>query len=202
MHFSVLVLIPPDTNKIEVKVRELLSPYDQNIEVEPYKEYLNQEEIANEVKYLATLSQEKIEKMAADWEVPGNDLETLAKMELEWFDELIDGIDEKGEYKVVTYNPQGKWDWYRSIEMEPVESEKPISYPCRVTDLPNVVPCAIVTPDGEWHELGMDAGIKAFAKSLKADTTVSEEEAEWNQKVRQILQYYSNYLCVALNCHS
>ncbi|MEH2306221.1 hypothetical protein [Nostoc sp.] len=201
MHFSALVIMPLDTDNIETKVKELLSSYNENIEVEPYREYLNYGKLANEIKHLETFPLDKIEKMAADWEVCSNDLETLAKIELEWFEDEVDGIDEKGEYKVLTYNPQGKWDWYRFIEFEPIESGTPILYPCRVADLPQVVPYAIVTPNSEWYELGEDAGIKAFANTLKGNQIVSDEEAEWQLKVQEILAHYSDHLCVALMCH-
>lgn len=87
--FTALVIIPPDTNSIEAKVRELMSPYYSYLEVEPYREYLSPEELEKEVEYLRTFPQQKIEKMAAAWEVRSDDLENLAKIKLEWFDEVV-----------------------------------------------------------------------------------------------------------------
>ncbi|WP_167315553.1 hypothetical protein [Nostoc punctiforme] len=49
--------------------------------------------------------------------------------------------------------------------------------------------------------MGEDAGIKAFANTLKGNQIVSDEEAEWQLKVQEILAHYSDYLCVALMCH-
>lgn len=201
-HFTALVLLPPDTINIKAKVNELLSTYDNNIEVEPYREYFSRERLAKEVEYLATFSAESIENLA-QWLLGNytNDLERLAKLKLGWYEEEIDGVDEEGEYKIVTYNPQGKWDWYRFIEEEVVESGKPIPYPCPVVNLPDVIPYAIITPDGEWQELDNHVAIKATAKMLRGDTTVSEEEAEWDRHVREILASYPDYLAVALDCH-
>ncbi|MBD2593640.1 hypothetical protein H6G74_04760 [Nostoc spongiaeforme FACHB-130] len=200
-HFNALVIIPPDTSDIEAKVKELMYPYYSNLEVEPYKEYLSPEELQQEINYLKTLSQQEIEKLAADWEVNSDDLENLAKMNLEWFEGMIDGIDEKGEYKIYTHNPQGKWDWYTSIEQENVESAKPIFYPCQVNEIPSVVPYAIITPDAQWHELGIEAGLEAWVKNLKSETALSENQINWEQKVQAIKVRYSNYLAVALHCH-
>jgi hypothetical protein len=205
MHFSVLVLIPPDTDNIKAKVEEILQPYYSELEVEPYKEYLSEAKIIEELNYLATLPAKEIEKMVADWEIPSYDLRTLAKMELGaklgWFEEEADGIDSIGLYKMTTINPQGKWDYYRFIETEPLDSGTAITYPCRVADLPEVVPYAIVTPNGEWNELGEAVGIQAFLKELNGDITVSDEEIVWKNKLQEIIKYYSEYICVALRCH-
>lgn len=205
MHFSVLVLMSPDTNNIKAKVEEILQPYYSELEVEPYKEYLSEAKITEEINYLATLPAKEIEKLAADWEIPTHDLRTLAKMELGdrlgWFEEEADGIDSIGLYKMTTINPQGKWDYYRFIETEPLDSGTAITYPCIVADLPEIVPYAIVTPNGEWHELGEVAGIQAFLKKLHGDITASEEEIVLKNKLREVIKYYLDYICVALRCH-
>ncbi|WP_041565101.1 hypothetical protein [Nostoc punctiforme] len=60
---------------------------------------MNYEELENDKKRLETFPLDKIEKMAADWEVCSNDFETLAKIELEWFEDEVDGIDEKANIK-------------------------------------------------------------------------------------------------------
>ncbi|HCF29206.1 MAG TPA: hypothetical protein DEV81_18840 [Cyanobacteria bacterium UBA11049] len=118
-----------------------------------YKEYFSEEKVAEEMEYLATRPREEIKKLAADWEIPSNDLKSLAKMELGehlgWFEDEADGIDEKGSYKMTTINPLSKWNYYPFIEMEPIESGTPVAYPCRVANLPEVVPYALVTPAGE-----------------------------------------------------
>ncbi|MDZ8189395.1 MAG: hypothetical protein RMX96_31730 [Nostoc sp. ChiSLP02] len=200
-HFNALVIVPPDISNIEVKIKELMYPYYSYLEVDPYKEYLSPEELQQEINYLKSLNQQEIDKLAASWEVKSNDLEKLAKMNLEWFEEMIDGVDEKGEYKISTYNLQGKWDWYTFIEQESFESTEPIFYPCRVNQIPSVVPYAIITPDGQWHELGMEAGLEAFVKHLNSEIASSENQIKWEQKVQQIKLYYSKYLAVALHCH-
>lgn len=199
VHFTALVLLPPDVDDPTKKVEELLSPYDSNVEVPPYREYLDQQEVEREMEFLAKLPAEQLEAIAVDWEVSSNDLEGLAKARLDWFEE--GGVDEKGSYQIVTYNPQGKWDWYNFITAEPLASGGSIPYPCQVSELPKVIPYAIVTPDGQWHELGIDAGVEVFSRSLRGDSTTSQEEVQWEQRVEEILALCSNNLAMGLNCH-
>ncbi|MEL7243051.1 MAG: hypothetical protein AAGM40_11990 [Cyanobacteria bacterium J06573_2] len=197
-HFTALIILPPDTRDIHQKVVELLNPYYSELDVEPYKEYLNQEELQTEIEYLSTLSKEDINKLAIEYELSGqNIIKDLAKINLDWCEEDIAGIDEYGEYKITTYNPQSKWDWYRFIE-----AEQSIRDPCLVKNLPEVIPYALITPDGEWYELGFDLGIQAFMRNHSIqDTNISEEEVNWDLKVKEILACYSDFIAVALNCH-
>lgn len=201
-HFTALVILPQDTTNIQDKVAELLNPYYSELEVEPYKEYLEREQLQAEMEHLS-ISKEDIDKLAVEYELSGeNVIEDLAKINLDWYEEDVAGIDEHGEYQITTYNPQSKWDWYRFIEFEPRESEPPIYYPCRVADLPDIVPYAVITPDGKWYELGFDLGIQVFMRnhSIKC-TNITEGEINWDLKLKQIIDFYSDFLAVALNCH-
>ncbi|MDY6898868.1 MAG: hypothetical protein SWZ49_12430 [Cyanobacteriota bacterium] len=121
----------------------------------------------------------------------------MARINIDWYEEDVAGVDEHGEYQITTYNPQSKWDWYRFIE-----TEESIIYPCTIKDLPEVAPYALITPDGKWYELGFDLGIQTFMRnhSIK-DKNISEEEINWNLQVKEILDCYSDFLAVALNCH-
>ena len=201
-HFKVLVLLPPDTSNIQEKVEDLLRPYYSELEVEPYKEYLDRADVVKEMERLATLPKDTLEQLAADWEISSDDLEELAKLNLDWYEDEVAGVDEYGSYRMTTFNPQGKWNWYSFIEAESRESATPIGYPCRVADWPEVVPYALVSPDGQWHELGQEVGVQAFKRTyLHGNVPISEEEAKWDLKVQTILNRYRDYLAVGLNCH-
>ena len=94
-NFTALIILPPDTNNIQKKVAELLNPYYSELEVEPYKEYLNQKEFQAEIEHLSTLSQEYIEKLAIEYEISGeNIVEDLARINLYWYEEDVAGIEE------------------------------------------------------------------------------------------------------------
>lgn len=134
-HFTALVILDPNIVNIQGKLEEILLPYYSELEVEPHKEYLNKELLQAEIDNLLTLSKEDIEKLAIEYEISGeNIIEQLAKINLECYEEDVAGVDERGEYQIVTYNSQGKWDSYRLIEFEPRESEPPVYYPCKVGD--------------------------------------------------------------------
>ncbi len=164
---------------------------------------MNQEDFQREIKQLSNLPKDEIYQMAIEYELLGeNIIEYLAKINLYWDEEDVAGVDEYGEYQITTYNPQSKWDWYRFIETEPRESETPINYPCKVKDLPDIVPYALITPDGKWYELGFDLGIQAFMRNhLNSNTNIAEGEINWELKVKKIIAFYSDFLAVALNCH-
>lgn len=201
-HFKVLVIFHSDTNNVEKQVKELLNSYYSELEVEPYKEYLDQAAVEKEVERLSTLSKESLEKLAAELDVSSDNLEEIAKLNLDWDEDESTGIDEYGFYRMTTINPQGKWDWYSFIETESKESAKPVRYPCRIVELPEVVPYAIVTPDGQWHEMGGEVGVQAFIRMyLNSDVNTSEEEVNWNLKVQETLACYPDCFVVALNCH-
>lgn len=178
--FTVLIIIHPSTLDVKSKVQALMLPYDSSMEVEPYKEYLNREELLKEINYLKSLPPEAVDKIAKDWKMETNDLEKIAKMQLKWFDEVIDGVDEKGEYKIVTYNPNGKWDWYKFLDLETAASHPSVPHPFKVCEIPEFVPYAIVTPDGKWYELGEDAGLEAFVnREIKKIAMITENEINW-----------------------
>ncbi|MGB3511613.1 MAG: hypothetical protein WBA93_20720 [Microcoleaceae cyanobacterium] len=108
-----------------------------------------------------------------------NNLEVLAlaKCELEWFGELIDGVDENGEYKITTLNPDGKWDWYKFLDVETNTSGLSAPRTFIVREIPEFVPYAVVTPDSKWHELGQDAGLEAFFnRQIRGLEVISEDE--------------------------
>lgn len=200
--FKVLVILTLDFSNLHEKVNEMLSPYYSELEVEAYREYLNQSDIDKEIKYLLGLSKEEINKLAIEYEVASNDLEAIAKINLDWHEEDIVGFDEHGYYRMTTVNPQGKWDWYSIIETEYIDSDVLIKYPCRVINLPNLVPYALVTPDGHWYEAGEQVGIQAFKRfRLHQNLPITEEEINWDLQVKKILACYPNYFAVALNCH-
>ncbi len=202
-HFTALVILPSDIINTQEKVAKLLNPYYSELEVEPYKEYLNQKELKAEMEYLLTLSNENVDKLASEYELSGEKvIEILAKINLYWDEEDVASVDEYGEYQITTYNPQSKWDWYRFIEAEPREAEPPINYPCKVKDLPDIVPYALITPDGKWYELGFDLGIQAFMRNhLNSNTNITEGEINWKLKVKEIIDCYSDFIAVGLNCH-
>lgn len=85
-HFCVLV------TGIDIDVQ--LAPFDENLQVEPYREYLPEAAW----RYYNCEPGAPAEEVAAKWNA-------------EWETDTF-GVDEHGLYETHTINPDGKWDWY------------------------------------------------------------------------------------------
>lgn len=107
-HFTVLCIIPADLiaeyrateserSAVDLAIAEMLAPYDENMEVDPYRAYLDEEEVLS---------------MAQSYEIDATNLTALVEKMKSWAG-FEGGIDEKGLYRLSTYNPLSKWDWYQ-----------------------------------------------------------------------------------------
>jgi hypothetical protein len=109
-HFTVGVISRPDQD-----IDEMLAPYSENLEVEPYIDVSKTEVIENARKR----KEEFLEKINngdtsilkyAQKHISANTDEELYKAECEYWD--YTNFDENGNV-LSTYNPQSKWDWYQ-----------------------------------------------------------------------------------------
>jgi hypothetical protein len=95
VHFSVLVRFEGELENAIITISRLLAPYDEAMEVVPYKAYFDKDEI---------------ERMAEHFGVePKPDI--LLPFLKQWCGE-DGGIDEKGLFYWTRDNPKSKWDWY------------------------------------------------------------------------------------------
>jgi hypothetical protein len=104
-HSTTLVIIgqAEDAADAERQAEEMLAPFDEELEVEPYRSY---ERISEPSKFW--YHKELVTKHG-----PIDDFATLARLlNQEWPDEGKYGADENGLYQMSTYNPKSKWDWY------------------------------------------------------------------------------------------
>lgn len=92
-HFTVLV--------IGEDYEQQLAPYDEEIQVAPYRDYADE----SDMKMYRRVYRE--EHDGAD---PPSDEELAAFMAEHWEEKIA--ADEKGIYRLSTYNPNSKWDWY------------------------------------------------------------------------------------------
>ncbi len=106
-----------------------------------------------------------------------------------------------------------KWDWWRiggrydgRIVFEPRQSEDGFNFSSEYTQLiHNVAPVetllaegnfscfVVVTPDGEWHELGK-MGWWAVIEDEK-------DEDEWSKEVQGLLAMHLNHFAVGVDVH-
>ena len=187
-HFFTVVIVPGNTefDQIESKVQELLSPFNENLTVEPYKVYFDAEEI---------------QQMADFYEVSAQNLAALAKKMIDWTGQE-GGVDDKGLYKITTYNPKSKWDWYTiggrydgRLKGEASNTDEGLYRNILLAkQLEQKLKCfAIITPDGEFHERGQ--------MHWFGIVTDQKENDDWDEEIIKTIQKYQNDILVAVDCH-
>ena len=196
---------------IQNAVSELLEPYDENKEVEPYVAWTKDSAAKEKL--------ERIEELLIMIKNGDNEhyniqycKEELARLKLQSDDEFFqnkvedyDNFDKDGN-PLTTYNPKSKWDWYEiggrwnaalfGKEQQTINNSllliPNITIVSRIIEK-NKIPFAIVTPVGEWHERGE---LFAFA-SVKDEKNVEA----WNKEVVKIYGKYLQHIIVCCDCH-
>lgn len=171
MQFQTIVLVPKDTSDLMATVAEMMAPYDQAISVEPYRTRLDQAEL---------------ERLAAALRLTSIDPETVIEAMRARFHEEGEEwrLDEEGMYNITDLNPRGEWDGWMLHHLS--DDVWPVSTMPR-----DVEAWAVVTPDGEWHDL---------RRGWWEDT--AEQRAERRRMAYDILDRYPNHLAVLLDCHA
>jgi hypothetical protein len=183
MHFLTYVIIGPQGN-IETQVAEALAAFDESLEVEPYKVYLEEAEI---------------QRMVAHYKVDENDTPALIGRIQEWRGRP-GGVDDIGLFSVTTVNPQGRWDWYEidgrwSGQFWGRNAVKAKTL-LKTADLKGHLPYYLLAPEGEWHEVEtlIDGGWCKFESVRKSD-------GRWLVEVKQVLTRYPGHRVVCVDIH-
>lgn len=176
-HFNVCILVRKNgsnTEQLAQKANEMLANFDINKEVEPYKHYIEADEI---------------QRMAKHYGIDPTNLPALSE-KLEDWDGDKGRVDETGLYGISTKNPDGHTDyWSIFAEMKPEDrgrllfgqsgEEKTVK--------------AIVTPDGKWIDGPWVYG---------APNAEQEKELEaWNKKLTSFLDEYKDAAAFLADCH-
>lgn len=173
MHFFTLVLLPQtvplEGDALCAAIDRLIEPYDLNIEGPMRKEYYTARAIQN---------------LAARYCVRATNLPTIAAKLRK--DLGVDcRVDDKGLYYFTNLNPAGKYDYWT---LHPIAEH---GWPVR--DMPrDLLACAVVTPDGQWH----DTGEEIWGRAL----TAAEHEAV-RQRVYALVDRYPDHRAIPLDCH-
>lgn len=186
MHYSTFVIIGRDADP-EPAVATALQPFDEDLEVEPYHDYLDASEI---------------QRMAERYRIPPTALPALARKMEDWRGRE-GSVDAHGLYALTTYNPDGKFDWYEiggrwdgyiKGSRHNVISAKALH---RSPRLRKCLPYYLATPDGRWleHE---DAPLFG----APATSTQRRSERRWLTQVRRVLKQYIHCKVVCVDIHS
>lgn len=173
MHFLTVVVLPQEVpleeNAIYAALERLLGPYDSELEGPTRKEYWDARRIRN---------------VATRYGVrPANLPKIAAKLHKEFGGDW--SVDDGGLFFFTNLNPDGKYDYwsFRSIEED-------VWF---VRDMPrDLLPFAVVTPDGQWHDTGEE--------QWDRDLTASERQAI-GQRAYALIDQHPDCGAVALDCH-
>jgi hypothetical protein len=205
-HFIVNLILPQDEVTIE-KIEELLDPYDEGKELEPYIYYykrdakkLHQEELSRLKGILDRKDKDyKLDKCQEQY-----DKHKIMTAE-QYYDYHFEGKkrDKKGNI-LTTYNPDSKWDWWEiggrfagwllNLAAEKANNNiKNNSCPIEKALKEKKIPFALILPDGKWVERG----------SMGWWAVVMDEmpEREWDEKVMGYYKKYPGHAVVQLDCH-
>ena len=174
MHFAAIVLIPQDVPLEETTLYEAIQRL-----IDPY--YSELPGPRRKVYYDARA----IEHLAARYWVRATNLPKIAAR-LRKDLGVESGVDEGGLYYITDLNPDGKydrWTWHPIAE-----------HGWLVKDIPrDLLPVAVVTPDGQWHNTGLD--------DLEREPTPDEERVALAH-VHALIDPYPEYRAIPLDCHA
>lgn len=215
-HFAVYVFSKENGEDLE----ELLMPYDENMECEPYIKYTREEAIAEvrreieqykNTTYAEYVADPEAYKKKYDYRDSGH-FEYLAKefpKRLEWTDEECfedmkkwydeESIDEDGNI-YSTYNPKSKWDWYvvggrwsNGLKIKDGRSVD-TAYVKEIDWEESGAPFAFITPDGKWYERG-EMGWWAVVTNEKSSD-------DWDTEFYKMVEELDDDVVVTLvDCH-
>jgi hypothetical protein len=203
-HFTVGIIVAKGEPNVESFVAGQMDPYYEHSEAEPYVCYSVQQaaaDIASTIHRLELIisRNEPVYDLAKCRE----NLEQLRAMTPEQkYQEYIkrhEDFNHRGE-PISTYNPESKWDWYviggrwdgwitgqeasgETVQANMATTEQAIER--------GIIPHAIITPDGDWHERG-HMGWWAML--------ITENE-NWDTEAREILAGYPGHSLIILDAH-
>jgi hypothetical protein len=182
MHYCVYVFVPNDGD-IEQLVDRALAPYSEDLQVPVYKIRLDPGEI---------------KAMATHYGLKPNQLNALAEHMKAWRS-CDGGVDEKGLFALARWNPEGKWDWYKiggrwrgRLRGNAVLASTLLAS----TKLKVLLPFAMLTPDGCWHDretVITEGWMKWHVRSIKP--------SQWLRIVRIALQMNPDCRVVCVDIH-
>jgi hypothetical protein len=110
-HFTVIVTLPPtEPDEVDEALAKALAPFDENKETEPRREYIEHAEYERALAYYAEHPQHRPENFDA------KDIAAVLSdyVGTEVRKDAGDGTGPILYYRMTTYNPQSKWDWWQT----------------------------------------------------------------------------------------
>ncbi len=203
-HFTVGIVVAKGESDAESIIAERMEPYYEHSEAEPYVCYSHEQaaaDIASNIHRLELIisrneSQYDLAKCRENLE----ELRTMTpEQKYREYIKYCEHFNARGE-PISTYNPESKWDWYviggrwdgwitgRETDGEAVRDNVATTERAIERD---IIPHAIITPDGEWHEHGQ----------LGWWGMLLTENDGWDAQARRILAGYPDHQLIILDAH-
>jgi len=204
-HFTVGIIVPEDElPRIQDFITRQMDPYFEHSEVEPYVSYSIKQaraEIERDIGRLKRIIERRDPEYNLDKcrEIVARLRGTTPEEKYREYVAHHETFNSQGE-PLSTYNPDSKWDWYviggrwdgwitgKETNGERVEDN--IAGTGQAIER-GIVPHAIVTPDGRWHERG----------KLGWFATLITENEDWDAQAKEILDGYPGHRFLILDAH-
>jgi hypothetical protein len=175
MRYLAVALLPRETSDIQSAVARLMAPYDLSTRVAPYKKYL---------------SQQAVNSHAARLGVDVGDFPTLAARINEHYAATMRltthfQADVQGVYVLADTNPNGK---YKRWALNSLPDDV-----WWVAEMPrDLLPHAVITPDGQWHEL---------FPNIWGRLPTAQDQQRIAREAYTLIDQYPDHLAARLECH-
>jgi hypothetical protein len=205
-HFTVGIIVPQDKlPHLQNFIYEQMRPYDEGLEVEPYVSYSVEQaraELDRDIDRLERIIERRDPAYKLDRcrELLAVLRDTTAEARYREYVEHHDRFNARGE-PLSTSNPASKWDWWvvggrwhgwitgkKHAGRDLVENN---IAPTEQALASGVIPHAIITPDGQWHERGR----------MGWWAVLLTEDDDWDAKAREILAGYPGHQLLILDAH-
>lgn len=174
MVFLAVAIFPRETEDVQATVARLMGPYDQSLPVPPYKKYVSEKSVKYHTTHL---------------DVSPGDLQTLAERMNAHYAATLRvtthyQADAVGIYSLLDTNPNGKYKRWSLNSL--ADNVWPVSALPR-----DLTPHAVITPDGQWHEL--------FPNMWGSMPTV-RDKLRIGQEAYALIDQYPDHLAARLEC--
>jgi hypothetical protein len=214
-HYAVGIIVPQDRlTTIHEFVEGQMAPYDEDVRVAPYVCYSIDQcksDIERDIQRFQRIIDRKdpnynLEKCR---EVVDELRRTTPEHKYREYIRFHESFNAQGE-PISTCNPKSKWDWYRIggrwdgwITGNERSSEHGFNFGPEHETVANniapteraiergVIPHAIVTPDGQWHERG----------TMGWFAVLITENEDWDAQAKEILANHPGHHLLILDAH-
>jgi hypothetical protein len=175
MRFWAVALLPHETTDIQAAVARLIAPYDESLTVAPYKKYVSEKAVTSHARRFG---------------IPAEDFPAVAAHMIAHYAATLKitthfQADTLGIYVMTDTNPDAK---YKRWSLNSLTDDV---WP--VAEMPrDLTPHAVITPEGQWHEL--------FPTTWGKIPTAQEKERIAHDAYAIIDQFHG-HLAVRLECH-